>query len=98
METRMSKYEWRRVNDECIALYIRNILHYHVEFDQHENIISIDFEGGPCMSMDELVVVEGNVYRVMGVRDIIKMDLDSEFHRYHRPYDMEVRFEAVRLM
>lgn len=92
--------EWRVIDDECIALFVKNILHYNVHFDQHEIIESIEFEGGLTLSMDELVVVDSVVYHIIGVRDIVKISSegDSNVLLWHHPFDLEVRLEAQKLL
>lgn len=96
----MQFVEWRAIDEACIALFIRNILHYNVHFDQHENIESLEFEGGLSIKMDELVVLEGVVYHIVGVRDIVKIPSDDSnvSQMWQHPFDVEVRFEAQKLL
>ena len=93
----MQFVEWRVIDSECIALFVKNIYHYNVQFDQHENIESLDFEGGFTLKLDELVVVDGVVYQIESVRDIIKILVEDGSNVMH-PFDLEVRLEATRLL
>lgn len=92
--------EWRVIDDGCIALFVKNILHYNVHFDQHENIESLEFEGGLTISLDELVVVDSVVYHLQGVRDIVKIVEDDVKvpQLWQHPFDLEVRLEAQKLL
>jgi hypothetical protein len=93
--------EWRVIDEECIAFFVKNILHYNVHFDQHENIESLEFEGGLTIKMDELVVLDGVVYHIVGVRDIVKIPSEDDSNvtqLWQHPFDLEVRLEAQKLI
>jgi hypothetical protein len=94
----MQHFEWRILNDDCIALFMKNVMYYNLKFDQHESIECIEFEGGPSVTMEEMVEVEGTLFQVIGIRDIVKIDLEQDTYLLHHPFDVEVRLEAQKLL
>lgn len=98
----MSSYHWKVINDKSIAFFIHNVLHYTVDFDQHDIITAIHFEGGISINMDEPVHIGNDTYMIEGVRDIIKIDATdtsnvAEILLSLHPFNMEVRFDAFVL-
>lgn len=71
-------------------------MHYNVNFDQHDIITAIHFEGGYTITMHDEVRVDENTYEITGVRDIIKMVTEPCEPTFYHPFDLEVRFDVVK--
>lgn len=91
-------YHWRIINDECVSFFMKNILHYNVEFDQHDIITHIHFEGGPSFEMGHMFDVDECLFQITGVRDIRKIDTSvNSLGLFHYPFDIEVLFDVQKM-
>lgn len=94
----MSMYNMRVIHDECVSFFMKNILHYNVEFDQHDIITHIHFEGGPSFEMDDMLEIDGDLFQIYGVRDIRKTYVDvNATGQFHYPFDIEVFFDVKKM-